>query len=222
MFVQVQSSSGGPSNNAELYEEVKLYRTAREREKYDNMADLYAVINTLQGLEKANIRDDVLPKEYTATCSKLLVQYKAAFKQVQSDFPTLEDFMKKYRLDCPAALERIKEGRPISVPRLFEGEENPSKCIADIVSLFITVMDKLRLEIRAMDEIHPDLRELAETMTRLSLLPPDFEGKHAVKKWLDTLGDMQASEELDDGQVRQMLFDLESAYNSFNRILHDH
>ncbi|XP_035827870.1 vacuolar protein sorting-associated protein 28 homolog isoform X2 [Aplysia californica] len=185
MFVQVQSSSGGPSNNAELYEEVKLYRTAREREKYDNMADLYAVINTLQGLEKANIRDDVLPKEYTATCSKLLVQYKAAFKQVQSDFPTLEDFMKKYRL-------------------------------------FITVMDKLRLEIRAMDEIHPDLRELAETMTRLSLLPPDFEGKHAVKKWLDTLGDMQASEELDDGQVRQMLFDLESAYNSFNRILHDH
>lgn len=35
---------------------------------------------------------------YTATCSKLLVQYKAAFKQVQSDFPTVEEFMKKYRV----------------------------------------------------------------------------------------------------------------------------
>ncbi len=39
---------------------------------------------------------------------------------------------------------------------------------------------------------------------------------------LETLGGMQASEELDDSQVRQMLFDLESAYNEFNRVLHDH
>lgn len=217
MFAQVQPNSG-QSNNAGLYEEVKLYRTAREREKYDNMADLYAVINTLQSLEKAYIRDAVLAREYTATCSKLLVQYKAAFKQVQSEFQTVEEFMKKYRLDCPAALERIKEDRPITIK---DDNGNTSKCIADIVSLFITVMDKLRLEIRAMDEIHPDLRELAETMTKLSLLPPEFEGKEKVKKWLDTLGEMQASEELDDSQVRQMLFDLESAYNGFNRVLHD-
>ncbi len=43
-------------------------------------------------------------------------QYKAAFKQVQSDeFPTIESFLRKYRLDCPAALERIKEDRPITI-----------------------------------------------------------------------------------------------------------
>lgn len=86
-------------NRTELMEEVKLYRNAREREKYDNMADLYAVINTLQALEKAYIRDCVTAKEYTAACSKLLVQYKAAFKQVQGDeFPTVEVFIKKYRV----------------------------------------------------------------------------------------------------------------------------
>jgi len=63
------------------------------------MADLYAVINTLQNLEKAYIRDCVTPKEYTAACSKLLVQYKAAFNQVQGDeFPTIETFVKKYRV----------------------------------------------------------------------------------------------------------------------------
>lgn len=33
---------------------------------------------------------------------------------------------------------------------------------------------------------------------------------------------MSASEELDDNQVRQILFDLDSAYNAFNRVLHDH
>lgn len=68
----------------ELYEEVKLYKNAREREKHDNQADLYAVVNTLQHLEKAYIRDCVTPKEYTAACSKLLVQYRAAFKQVSA------------------------------------------------------------------------------------------------------------------------------------------
>ncbi|KFM78215.1 Vacuolar protein sorting-associated protein 28-like protein, partial [Stegodyphus mimosarum] len=137
-------------NRPELYEEVKLYRTAREREKYDNMADLYSVINTLQCLEKAYIKDCVTPKEYTAACSKLLVQYKAAFKQVQSEeFPTVEVFMKKFRLDCPAAIQRIKEDRPITIK---DDKGNTSKCIADIVSLFITILDKLRLEMKSMDE----------------------------------------------------------------------
>lgn len=37
---------------------------------------------------------------------------------------------------------------------------------------------------------------------------------------LQTLSGMSASDELDDSQVRQMLFDLESAYNAFNRFLH--
>nr|AAW24949.1 unknown [Schistosoma japonicum]CAX70157.1 Vacuolar protein sorting-associated protein 28 homolog [Schistosoma japonicum] len=203
---------------AELYEEVKLYRNAREREKYDNLAELYAVINTIQCLQKAYIKDHVESTEYTAACSKLLVQYEAAFKQVQGDeFSTVEDFMRKYKMDCPAALERIKEGRPITIK---DNKQNINKCIADTVSLFITVMDKLRLEIRAVDEIHPDLRELYETLCRLSILPPDFEGKDRVKVWLDKMDQMKASDELSDTEARQMLFDLESSYNAFNRTLH--
>lgn len=87
-----------------------------------------------------------------------------------------------------------------------------------------------------------------ETMHRMSHLPPDFEGRQTVSQWwvslparqsprgapealptphapcctprLQTLSGMSASDELDDSQVRQMLFDLESAYNAFNRFLH--
>lgn len=205
-------------NRPELYEEVKLYRHAREREKYDNMADLFALINTLQNLEKAYIWDCITPQEYTAACSKYLVQYKAAFKQVQCDeFPTVDVFVKKFRLDCPAALERIKEDRPITIK---DDKGNTSKCIADIVSLFITLMDKLRLEIKAMDELHPDLRDLVDTMNRLSLIPEGFEGKQKVTNWLATLNEMQASDELTESQVRQLLFDLETAYAAFNNLLH--
>jgi len=206
-------------NRSELYEEQRLYRTAREREKYDNLADLYAVINSLQCLEKAYIKDSVTAKEYTAACSKLLVQYRAAFKQVQSqDIPDIETFMNKYRFDCPAAMERIKEDRPITIK---DDKGNTSKCIADIVSLFITIIDKLRLEIKSMDELQPDLRELHDTMNRLTLVPSSFEGKAKVLQWLTTMSSMAASDELNETQVRQLIFDLESSYNAFNKLLHE-
>uniref|UniRef100_A0A672TKS6 Vacuolar protein sorting-associated protein 28 homolog n=1 Tax=Strigops habroptila TaxID=2489341 RepID=A0A672TKS6_STRHB len=164
---------------------------------------LFSIV-TLQALEKAYIKDCVSPNEYTAACSRLLVQFKAALKQVQgAEISSIDDFCRKFRLDCPLAMERIKEDRPITIK---DDKGNLNRCIADIVSLFITVMDKLRLEIRAMDE--PDLRELMETMNRMSHLPPDFEGRQKVNQWLQTLSGMQ------------MLFDLESAYNAFNRSLH--
>ena len=201
-----------------LMEEVKLFRHAREREKHDNMADLFALVSTLQNLEKAYIRDCVPGKEYTAACSKLLTQYKVAFKLVQGDeFPTIDTFVKKFRLDSPAALERIREDRPITIK---DDKGNTSKCIADTVSLFITIMDKLRLEIKAMDELHPELRDLVDTMNRLSLIPENFEGKEKVKSWLTTLNSMQASDELTESQVRQFLFDLDAAFAAFNNLLH--
>jgi len=52
----------GPDNRPELMEEVRLYRNPREREKIDNLAELFAVINTLQCLEKAYIKDSVKNK----------------------------------------------------------------------------------------------------------------------------------------------------------------
>ncbi|XP_063975816.1 uncharacterized protein LOC135161823 [Diachasmimorpha longicaudata] len=218
-FFQSLATMSVAQERPELYEEVKLYKNAREREKHDNQADLYAVVNTLQHLEKAYIRDCVTPKEYTAACSKLLVQYRAAFKQVQSDqFPTIDAFARAFRLDCPGALERIKEDRPITIK---DDKGNTSKCIADIVSLFITLMDKLRLDIKAMDELHPDLRDLLDTMNRLSILPSDFDGKTRVSDWLQTLNNMSASDELSETQVRQLLFDLETSYNAFNKVLHN-
>ena len=125
--------------------------------------------------------------------------------------------MRQYRLDCPAALERIKEDRPITIK---DDKGNTSKLIAETVALFITIMDKLRLEIRSMDELYTDLKDLADSLSRLSLLPHDFEGKDKVGRWLTTLQGMEASDELTETQSRQMLFDLESSYGAFNKVLH--
>ena len=206
------------SNRPELMEEVKLARNPREREKFDNLAELFAVLTTLQCLEKAYIKDCVPAKEYTSHCSKLLVQYKAAFRQVQGDeFPDVETFCRKYRLDCPAALERIREDRPITIK---DDKGNTSKLIADTVALFITIMDRLRMEIRSMDDLYSDFKDLSDSLSSLSILPPDFEGRIKVDKWLKTLSEMEVSDELNETQARQMLFDLDSSYAALNKLLH--
>merc|ERR1711970_1363814 len=99
-------------------------------------------------------------------------------------------FMAKYRLDAPAASERIKEDRPITIK---DDKGNTSKLIAEIVALFITAMDKLKLEYRSMDDLHSEIKDLAEALSRLSLLPVDWQGRAKLVSWLDTLSTMQAS-----------------------------
>jgi len=217
MAVPVFATVGEHSQErSKQMEEIKLYESAREREEVDNRANVFALIRSIQALEKAYIKDAVNPSDYTKQCNQLLVQFNIAFKLIKEKFPDVESFAKRYLLDCPAALERIKEGRPITVK---DDRGNQSKLIAETVSLFITTMDRLRLDIKAMDELHPDIKELCETMGRMSTLPSHFEGRVKVQKWLDTLNSMGASDELSEEQTRQMLFDFESAYNDYNRFL---
>jgi len=210
-------ASSMATNRPELMEEVKLARNPREREQFDNLAELFAVLTTLQCLEKAYIKDSVSAKEYTSHCSKLLVQYKAAFKQVQGgEVPDVETFCRKYRLDCPAALERIREDRPITIK---DDKGNTSTLIAQTVAIFITCMNKLELGLKSKDELFTDVLDLSENLSTLSVLPSDFEGRIKVDKWLNVLKGMEVSDEISDAQLREMNFDLDSSYQAFNRIL---
>lgn len=82
-------------------------------------------------------------------------------------------------------------------------------------------MDKLRLNMKAKDELHPDLRDLVDIMGRLSIIPSDFEGKQKIEEWLNTLNEMQVSDELSESQIRQFVFDLDTSYAAFNNLLHN-
>lgn len=136
------------------------------------------MVKTMQALGKAYLKDCVTPNEYIAACSWLLVQYKAAFQQVQgSEISSIDEFCRKFCLDCPKAMEWIKEDRRIIIK---DDKGHLNHCIADVVMLFITVMDKLCQEMRTMNENQPDLRELMETMHRMSHLPTDFESCQTV------------------------------------------
>lgn len=81
-----------------LDEEVKVADSAAERDLIDSLAEIYSIIRTLDGLEKAYIKDAVKESEYTEMCSKLLKQYKSILSDeaVSREFKDLETFSRKW------------------------------------------------------------------------------------------------------------------------------
>ena len=79
-------------------QEVKLAETVAEKDLYDSLAEIYSIIITLDGLEKAYIKDSVPESEYTEICTRLLKQYKSNLSDdtVARSFVDLETFKRQW------------------------------------------------------------------------------------------------------------------------------
>ncbi|TGZ62873.1 hypothetical protein CRM22_007198 [Opisthorchis felineus] len=165
------------SELAHLYKEVKTVPDGTDRMRYTNHMELFAVINTLQCLEMAYSQDYVNYADYAKACNKLLNQYKVRFRQLASEFHTVEEFASRYKMVCPAALERIKEGRPITM------HDSTVTRNMQFVEFAITIMDKLRLNVVSVDVITPDLRNLYDILCKMSVIPDNYTGKDMMQGW---------------------------------------
>ena len=70
---------------------------------------------------------------------------------------------------------------------MVEAGVNPARLVAETVQFFITAMDSLKLNMTAVDQVHPLLIELYESLCRIPTLPPDWEGKVKIKNWYSFL-----------------------------------
>ena len=198
--------------------EIELFETSRERERYDEQANLYAIIIATEHLERAFARDAITQKEYTDQCKKLISQFKLAERTLRKEMST-ETFMDIYQMDCPRASERLlKMGIPEPIKSNAD-DTNSAQTIAETVQHFITTMDAVKLEQRAVDELQPLLSDLMDVLTRLPEIPNDFEPNRKVRKWLEKLNSMRAVDEISDEDSRQLYLDLDLAYTEFTRFL---
>lgn len=197
---------------------VVLYENSRERDLFDEQANLYAIILATEHLERAYARDAVEPKEYTAQCKKLISQFKLAERVLRGDMTT-ETFMALYQMNCPRAEERLLK---MGVPEPMKGgtdEASHAVTVAETVQHFITTMDAVKLDQRAVDELQPLLSDLNDVITRVPETPNDFEPNRKIQKWLQKLNAMRAVDEISDEDSRQLYHDLDSAYTEFTRYL---
>lgn len=200
-------------------DDVKLWNDKRERDMYDNLADLFAIMKATEKLEKAYVRDIISPSEYEIECQKLIAQFKTLGSTLKGIIPSIERFHDTYKMDCPAALNRLLiSGIPATVEHRAAAAMSSSTSapvVAECVQNFITAMDSLKLNMIAVDQVHPLLSDLSGSLNKLNILGPDFEGKVKMREWIARLSKMGAADELTEQQARQLHFDLESSYNSF-------
>ncbi|XP_047338903.1 vacuolar protein sorting-associated protein 28 homolog 2-like [Impatiens glandulifera] len=201
-------------------EDVKLWNDKRERDMYENFADLFSIMKATEKLEKAYVRDVISSSEYEIECQKLIAQFKTLGSTLKNIIPSIERFHDTYKMDCPAALNRLLiSGIPATVEHrvvvaAMSGLTSAS-VVAECVQNFITAMDSLKLNMIAVDQVHPLLIDLLGSLNKLNILGSDFEGKVKMIEWIGRLSKMGASDELTEQQARQLHFDLESSYNSF-------
>lgn len=62
-YAPIRSFETPLQSSINLDEEVKLYNNKRERQKYENLSDLFAIIVSLDYLEKAYVRDAIKEDE---------------------------------------------------------------------------------------------------------------------------------------------------------------
>ena len=199
---------------------VPLWTTHAERKRYDDFATLFALARSLEKLERAYVRSSVDGATYERACVDIMAKFKTLREVVRDSVPDLERFFETYGAHVPSARRRLERGVPATVEhgarRVTEEERRgDAKAVADATHCFIGVLDTLKLDMRAKDQLGPALGDLLLALCKVSALPSDFGGIQCVRKWLATLDTMRASESLSEEDTREMLYEMESAYSTF-------
>lgn len=78
---------------------MKLYSTTSERDRFENLATLFGIIQSLDYLERAYVRDSISQTQYAPACVKLLAQFKTILKLVAGDIAgSVDEFMAQYNV----------------------------------------------------------------------------------------------------------------------------
>ncbi|CAI7666747.1 unnamed protein product [Penicillium pancosmium] len=219
------------SASINLDEEVKLVSSSGERDLYESLAEIYSIIVTLDGLEKAYIKDVVTETEYTETCTRLLKQYKSSLgdESVSQSFVDLETFKRSWGLECPRATERLRIGLPATVEQASHNAPAANNSTAGgapgasgslilaATENFITFLDALKLNMVSKDALHPLLSEVIQSVNKVT--DGEFQDRGKIIQWLIALNQMRATEELSEEQARELAFDIEQAYQGFKATL---
>ena len=89
------------------------------------------------------------------------------------------------QLDCPLAIKRLQIGVPATIEHsasvaVPQSSAAGAKHVAETVQHFITLMDLLRLNMVAVDQLHPLLTDLIGS---LDLVFAKFDGREKLTEW---------------------------------------
>lgn len=193
--------------------------TPAEKREAGRQAELYALFVATEHLESAFVRGCITTEDYERHIKQLLTQFQTLRSGLRDTYGDLKAWPRQHGLHCPLAVERLL-GTGVAATALFGGGKNTDQaagCFKASEAL-ITLMDALKLEISAVDELLPMVRDLQASMVGIKDLP-QLSGLDRISTWLVTLNNMRASDALDVAQRRQLSLDVETAYASMKQWL---
>lgn len=141
---------------------------------------------------------------------------------LEPDGKGLDRFIAEYSLPVPAARARISNptraqgaggNQRESLP---QGPRVDPKLVLEVGQHFITLMDCVKLQQTAVDQLHPILSDLLSSLRQAA---PNFEPTEKLNSWMTKLNSMHASDSLDERDTRELAFDLDRSYQQFHRFL---
>lgn len=198
--------------------------TAQERREASMLAELYSILITTEHLEAAFVRGVISNEEYERNCMQLLAQFKTLQNGLREKCPDIRAFVRDQGLHCPLAEERLL-GTGVAATALFAHGTSATTGKESLACFkasegFITLSDALKLNLTAVDELLPLVRDLQASIIGIPNLPP-LAGIDRIAGWLVTLNNMRASEQLSEAQCRQLGLDVEQAYTALKTWLQE-
>eukprot|EP00039_Didymoeca_costata_P018806 m.335058 g.335058 ORF g.335058 m.335058 type:complete len:215 (-) comp17504_c0_seq1:98-742(-) len=204
-----------------LMHEVQPYSSPAEREKYEDLADIYAILRTLDFLERAFIKDTISSDDYVRECDRLIARFKLAKNRVGSDFD-LDSFMEEYGMTCRSAKYRIEKGFNAIVETGGQGEDrasNKPRDASECTQAFITLSDAIELGDNSKDLLLPGLMRILSILNRFNDLSSSFSGKQVISDWISKLSALEAADTLPESDIANLKLDLETQRESFQQSL---
>ncbi|CAD7952973.1 unnamed protein product [Amoebophrya sp. A25] len=192
-----------------------LILTPQEKRSLEADANMVSIIHSVEQLEKAFVSGLIEPKEYERLCNALISQFKVAQAALKEKYPDFGTFWSDHKLDAPLARERLLSwGVPASMLYDVGNQEDNSASlhVFDACTFTTTLIDSLKMNMRAVDEILPTLKETLGCVNKIRGLPKDLEARQKLEQWLSTLHNMAADDVLTESQARQFAFDVEQFY----------
>eukprot|EP00494_Astrolonche_serrata_P023526 UN23784 len=203
--------------------EVRLYNNPSERSKWDNYADLYAIIMAAERLETVWVRQIVDDKIYETEMRTLISQFRAQRVCLSEEYGDKhEAFFSKYCQDCRIAKHRLLVS---GIPATLEHGSKKTDIaqlqfhVSQATQNFVTAQDGLEMKLTAVDEVQPLLSALMDSLNSITNMKPDHPSEAKIRQWLSTMNGMRAAEELSGDQVRQLSLDLGTAYDQYQNWL---
>eukprot|EP00767_Chilomastix_cuspidata_P000847 gnl/Chilomastix_cuspidata/1242.p2 GENE.gnl/Chilomastix_cuspidata/1242~~gnl/Chilomastix_cuspidata/1242.p2 ORF type:complete len:305 (-),score=128.41 gnl/Chilomastix_cuspidata/1242:24-938(-) len=196
---------------------ARPWTTAEEREKNDSLGELFALLRTLEYLEKSFAMDRVAYKDYAPLCEKMLTQVKMIRAGLGTIVRDVALFAKDFNLSCNLALERIRQARPAPPPG---AHGNIARFVSEATASGITLKDALELGYRTVADINPRLMQLLAALEKChDITPASFSFPAKLRSWISRCEAWGPGYGLSDEEFEALKYDLDVGMQDFQKSL---